>query len=339
ADAIQLQGKWICLMKVLVTGGAGYIGSVITEKLLGAGHEPIIYDSFLHGHAAAIPAGVAVVRGDVRDTTLLLQTLRAERIEAVIHMAGLIEAGLSVTHPEQFFAVNVGGSASVCEAVCAAGVRRLVFSSTGSIYGNTNKAPFSEDTPAAPENPYAESKLMAERMLASIAPARDMVCTALRYFNAAGATERNGEAHEPETHLIPLVLGAAERGAPVSIFGTDYPTPDGTTIRDYVHVVDLARAHLLALAREQAGLRIYNVGTGTGYSVRQVVTTAQEVTRIAFPICEEPRRPGDQIISVASAARITTELGWQPRYGDLRAILASAWAWRQQHPHGYDGGK
>src|SRR6185437_13707768 len=185
---------------------------------------------------------VPVVRGDVRDTALVARTLRDERIEAVIHLAGLIEAGLSVTYPEQFFAANVGGTASVCEAMCAAGVRRLVFSSTGSIYGNTNIAPFSEETPASPENPYAASKLMAEQMLDIIAPARDLVCTALRYFNAAGATERNGEAHDPETHLIPLVLSAAERNAPISIFGTDYPTPDGTTIRDYVHVADLARA-------------------------------------------------------------------------------------------------
>ena len=323
-------------MKVMVTGGAGYIGSVITEELLAAGHAPVIYDSFVKGHAAAIPEGAAVVRGDVRDTALLTRALRDERIEAVIHMAGLIEVGLSVTHPDQFFAANVGGSASVCEAMCAADVRRLVFSSTGSLYGDSDKLPFHEDDPTDPGNPYAASKLMVERMLAIIAPARGLVCTTLRYFNAAGASERNGEAHEPETHLIPLVLRAAERHEPVSIFGTDYPTPDGTTIRDYVHVGDLARAHLLALGREQPGLRIYNVGTGTGYSVREVVATAHEVTGIAFPIREEPRRPGDQVASVASAERIMTELGWRPRQSDLRAIIASAWAWRRRHPHGYD---
>ena len=323
-------------MKVLVTGGAGYIGSVVAEELLATGHEPVIYDSMLKGHAAALPQGVPIVRGDVRDTALLLRTLQDERIEAVIHLAGLIEAGLSVQYPEQFFAANVGGTASVCEAICAAGVRRLVFSSTGSLYGNTNTAPFSEETPANPENPYAASKLMAERMLEIIAPARDLVCTALRYFNAAGATERNGEAHDPETHLIPLVLSAAERNAPVSIFGTDYPTPDGTTIRDYVHVADLARAHVLSLTREQPGLRIYNVGTGVGYSVREVVTAARDVTGIDFPVHEEPRRPGDQITSVASVERIKADLGWQPHYTDPRAIIASAWAWRQQRPHGYD---
>jgi UDP-glucose 4-epimerase len=322
-------------MKVLVTGGAGYVGSVITEELLSAGHEPVIYDLLLNGHAAAIPSSVPVVRGDVRDTALVARTLRDERIEAVIHMAGLIEAGLSVKYPEQFFATNVGGAASVCEAMCAAGVRRLVFSSTGAIYGNTNEAPFDEETPAHPENPYAESKLMAERMLATIAPARDLVCTALRYFNAAGASERNGEAHNPETHLIPLVLQAAEQHAPFSIFGTDYPTPDGTTIRDYVHVADLAQAHLLSLTREQPGLRIFNVGTGTGYSVRQVVDAVRAVSGIEFPIREEPRRPGDQIVSVAHAERIRVELGWRPRHTDIHAILASAWAWRQRHPHGY----
>jgi UDP-glucose 4-epimerase len=322
-------------MKVLVTGGAGYIGSVITEELLNARHEPVIYDSLVNGHAAAIPSGVPVVQGDVRDTALLVQTLRDESIEAVIHMASLIEAGFSVKFPEQFFATNVGGLASVSEAMCATGVRRLVFSSTGAIYGNTNEAPFDEETPAHPENPYAESKLMAERMLATIAPARNLVCTALRYFNAAGATERNGEAHNPETHLIPLVLQAAEQRAPFSIFGTDYPTPDGTTVRDYVHVADLAQAHLLSLTREQPGLRIYNVGTGTGCSVRQVVDATRTVSGIDFPVLVEPRRPGDQIVSVARAERIRAELGWQPRHTDIQDILASAWTWRQRHPHGY----
>ena len=322
-------------MKVLVTGGAGYIGSVITEELLAAGHEPVIYDSFVKGHAAAVPDGVAVVEGDVRETALLLRTLRDERIEAVIHLAGLIEIGLSVTHPEQFFAANVGGSASVAEAICAAGVRRLVFSSTGSLYGDSDALPFREDAPTMPVNPYSASKLMVEQMLATIAPAHDLVATSLRYFNAAGATGRNGEAHQPETHLIPLVLDAAERNAPFSLFGTDYPTPDGTTIRDYVHVSDLARAHLLALTRDEPGFRVYNVGAGTGYSVRQVISAAQEVTGIAFPIREEPRRPGDQVASVASIARITAELGWRPEQSDLRAIVASAWAWRQRHPHGY----
>jgi UDP-glucose 4-epimerase len=319
----------------LVTGGAGYIGSVTTEALLAAGHEPVIYDSFVKGHAAAVPDGVTVVRGDVRDTALLLRTLRDERIEAVMHLAGLIEVGLSVTHPEQFFAANVGASASVAEAICAAGVRRLVFSSTGSLYGDSDALPFREDAPTMPVNPYSASKLMVEQMLATIAPAHDLVATSLRYFNAAGATERNGEAHQPETHLIPLVLNAAERNAPFSLFGTDYPTPDGTTIRDYVHVSDLARAHLLALTRDEPGFRVYNVGAGTGYSVRQVISAAQEVTGIAFPIREEPRRPGDQMASVASIERITAELGWQPRQSDLRAIIASAWAWRRNHPQGY----
>lgn len=324
-------------MKVLVTGGAGYIGSVITEELLEAGHEPVVFDTLLNGHASAVPAGVHLVEGDVRDTALLERTLREERIEAVIHMAALIEAGLSVEYPERFFAANVGGTASVCEAMCAVGVRRLVFSSTGSLYGNTGKMPFAEDAPTHPENPYAASKLMCEQMLATIAPTRGLICTALRYFNAAGATPRNGEAHHPETHLIPLVMRAAERHTPFSIFGTDYPTPDGTTIRDYVHVADLAQAHLLALGSEQVGLRIYNLGTGTGASVREVVTAAREVTGIDFPVREEPRRPGDQIESVASPERIKAKLGWQPRYTNIREIVASAWAWRQSHPEGYSG--
>jgi len=322
-------------MRVLVTGGAGYIGSVITEELLVVGHEPVIFDTLLNGHLKAIPDGLPVVQGDVRDTALLEQTLRAERIEAVIHLAALIEAGLSVQYPERFFSANVGGTASVCEAMCSAGVRRLVFSSTGSLYGNSGTPPFAEDAPAHPENPYAASKLMCEEMLGIVAPARELVCTALRYFNAAGATAQNGESHQPETHLIPLVLHAAERKAPFTLFGTDYPTSDGTPIRDYVHVADLAQAHLLALSREVVGLRVYNVGTGTGASVREVVTAAQEVTGIDFPVREEPRRPGDQVASVASPQRIKAELGWQPHYTSVRDIVASAWAWRRDHPYGY----
>ncbi len=323
-------------MRVLVTGGAGYIGSVIVEELAKAGHIPIVYDSFAKGHTDAIPPGVAVVRGDVRDTERLRVALREHGAEAVIHMAALIEVGLSVTHPEAFFDNNVGGSISVLRAMLDADVKKIVFSSTAALYGDTDRLPITEDEPTQPTNPYGESKLMVEHMLRWIAPAHSMVATALRYFNAAGATERGGENHDPETHLIPLVLKAAAEGTPVKIFGTDYPTRDGTTVRDYIHVVDLAQAHLRALTRTEPGLRIYNVGNGNGYSVREVVEATRAVTGRPLPVEELPRREGDQVATVAGARLIREELGWSPEYADLKAILGSAWQWRQRHPNGYD---
>lgn len=322
-------------MRVLVTGGAGYIGSVIVEELAKAGHTPIVYDSFTKGHVEATERGTAVVRGDIRDTERLRAALQEHGAEAVIHMAGLIEVGLSVTHPELFFENNVGGSMSVLRAMLDTGVKKIVFSSTAAIYGDTDRLPITEDEPPHPTNPYGETKFMVERMLRWVATAHGLVATALRYFNAAGATEANGEHHEPETHLIPLVLKAAAEGAPVKILGTDYPTRDGTTVRDYIHVVDLAQAHVLALTREDPGLRIYNVGNGNGYSVREVVEATRAVTGKPLPAEELPRRSGDQIATVASAERIRHELGWLPQHADLKEIIASAWAWRQRHPAGY----
>jgi UDP-glucose 4-epimerase len=324
-------------MRVLVTGGAGFIGSVIVEELTRAGHTPVVYDSLVKGHSSALKADVPMVNGDVRDTDRLESTLRRYEIEAIVHMAGLIEVGLSITNPDQFFENNVGGSMSVLRAMIDTGVKKLVFSSTAAVYGDPISLPITEDAPLQPTNPYGESKLMVERVLGWAAPAHGLTCTALRYFNAAGATSGNGEMHEPETHLIPLVLKAAKDDQAVTIFGTDYPTSDGTTIRDYVHVVDLASAHLLALARVEAGLRVYNVGTGTGYSVQQVVETTERVTGKPLAIERRPRRPGDQVATVASSDRIRAELGWKPRFADLRAIIESAWNWYQDHPHGYAG--
>ena len=224
---------------------------------------------------------------------------------------------------------------SVLRAMLDTGVKKIVFSSTAALYGDPVTLPITEEAPLQPNNPYGDSKLMVERILGWSAEPHGLTCTALRYFNAAGATERNGEMHEPETHLIPLVLQAAAEDRPVTIFGTDYPTPDGTTIRDYIHVADLAQAHLLALGRTEPGMRVYNVGNGNGYSVRQVVETARAVTGRALPVDEQPRRPGDQVATVASSERIRAELGWQPRFPDLHAIIESAWNWRQRHPHGY----
>lgn len=314
-------------MRVLVTGGAGYIGSVIVEELARAGHMPFVYDSFAAGNRDAIEPGVPCIAGDVRDTAHLERMLRERRINAVIHMAGVIQVAESVAHPERYFDTNVSGSLSVVHAMLAAGVKRLVFSSTGSLYQDTGQVPFSEDDPVAPTNPYAQSKLIVEQALSWIAPAHGLICTALRYFNAAGATARHGETHTPETHLIPNVLRAVAEGRAVPVYGTDYPTPDGTAVRDYIHVLDLAQAHLLALGREAPGLRIYNAGAGTGYSVRQVIETARTVTGAALPIEEHPRRPGDAAATVASSRRIRDELGWEPRHHALEDIITSAWRW------------
>jgi UDP-glucose 4-epimerase len=325
-------------MQVLVTGGAGYIGSVIVEQLAGAGHVPVVYDSLAKGHKSALEPGVPLISGDVRDTDRLTAALREYRIEAVIHMAALIEISFSQANPDRFFENNVGGSISVLRAMIDAGIKKLVFSSTAAVYGDPVSLPIAEDAPLQPTNTYGETKLMVERMLRWVAPAHGLCCTALRYFNAAGATLRNGEMHEPETHLIPLVLKAAREGRPFTIFGTDYPTADGTTIRDFIHVVDLAEAHVLALGSSELGLHVYNVGNGNGYSVRQVVETARVVTGMSLPVDEQPRRPGDQVATVAGSERIRRELGWQPRFADLHEIIAGAWKWYQSHPNGYGEG-
>lgn len=322
-------------MRVLVTGGAGYIGSVIVEELVAAGHTPVVYDSLAKGHTAALLPGVAFVEGDVRDKDRVAQTLREHDVEAVIHMAALMEVADSVRRPELYFEVNVGGSISVLRAMIETGVRKLVFSSTAALYGDPEKLPITEEDRTQPTNPYGESKLIVEQMMRWIAPTHGLTCTALRYFNAAGASERNGEQHEPETHLIPLVLRAAQQGTAIKVYGTDYPTVDGTAVRDFVHVLDLAQAHLLALHRGEPGLRIYNLGSGNGYSVRQVIETARDVTGRRLPVEELPRRAGDQIATVASSERIRSELGWNPRHAALGDIIGSAWRWLESHPQGY----
>ena len=323
-------------MRTLVTGGAGYIGSVIVEELLAAGHEPVVFDSFLKGHHDAVAPGVPVVEGDVTDTDHVRQAIRDHRIEAIIHMAALIEIGLSVKNPNRFFENNVVGSVSVIRAMIDTGVRRFVFSSTAAVYSDPERLPIQEDDPVVPTNPYGDSKLMVERILGWDAPTHGLVCTSLRYFNAAGASERNGEDHQPETHLIPLALRAVAEGTPLRLYGTDYPTPDGTTIRDYVHVRDLAQAHQLALGRDEIGLRVYNVGSGKGYSVREVIETTRAVTGKPLIVEEYPRRSGDQAATVASSERIRAELGWTPHFDDLTSVIESAWRWRQAHPHGYE---
>lgn len=322
-------------MRVLVTGGAGYIGSVIVEELLRAGHTAVVFDSLSRGHIDAVHPDAKLICGMVQDRGLLVQALRERQIEAVIHMAAFIEVGKSISQPEVFYQNNVVGSLEVVRAMIEAGVKRLVFSSTAALYGDPERIPIQETDVTAPTNPYGESKLAVERMLRWVAEAHGMSVTALRYFNAAGATEMNGEDHTPESHLIPIVLNAALSGATLHINGTDYPTKDGTCVRDYVHVLDLAQAHLLALGSDHAGLRIYNVGSGEGFSVREVMDMVQQVTELRLNIVEGPRRAGDQIATVAAADKIRAELGWQPQHAGLEAIIGSAWRWKSAHPQGY----
>ncbi len=322
-------------MRVLVTGGAGYIGSVIVEELLAASHSVVVYDSLVKGHLDAVHPEAVFVRAQLAERDHLRHALEEHQIEAVIHMAAFSLVPESVAHPERYFDNNVSGSLAVAQAMIEAGVKRLAFSSTAALYGEQEQMPISEEARTQPANPYGETKLIVEQMLPWLAQAHGLTCTSLRYFNAAGATERYGEDHHPETHLIPLVLAAALEDRPISVLGTDYPTPDGTCIRDYIHVVDLAQAHIQALTRTEPGLRIYNLGTGQGYSVRQVVESVRRVSGLPIKVQEGPRRAGDQVITVASSERIRAELGWQPRYPDLDTIIESAWRWKRSHPQGY----
>jgi UDP-glucose 4-epimerase len=323
-------------LRVLVTGGAGYIGSVIVEELLIAGHHVVVYDSLIKGHLDAVHPEAVFVRAQLAESDHLRRTLEDQQIDAVIHMAASSLVAESVAHPERYFENNVGGSLAVVQSMIQTGVKRLVFSSTAALYGEQEQIPINEDAQTQPTNPYGATKSIVEQMLPWLAQAHDLICTSLRYFNAAGASERYGEDHQPETHLIPLVLEAALENRPIHIWGTDYPTPDGTTVRDYIHVIDLAQAHIQALTRAGPGLRIYNLGNGQGYSVRQVIESARRVTGLPLPAREGPRRAGDQIITVAGSERIRAELGWQPRYPDLDTIIESAWRWKRAHPRGYE---
>ena len=326
-------------MNVLVTGGAGYIGSVVSTELLHAGHCVTILDSLIKGHRKAVPPGAELVVGDISDRALVERVLTESRVEAVMHFAAFIEAGESMKVPETFFRNNTASALSLLEAMLARGVKRFVFSSTAALFGDPKRLPISEDDELAPTNAYGESKLLVERMLDWFNRIHGLQFAALRYFNAAGATVDVGEDHHPESHLIPLVLQVAMgKRANVSLYGTDYPTPDGTCVRDYVHVVDLAAAHLLALDALSAGRPrvVYNLGNGQGFSVKQVVEVARRVTGHAIPVVEAPRRPGDPATLVASSERIRRELGWTPRYPELEAIISSAWAWHQRNPQGYN---
>jgi UDP-glucose 4-epimerase len=324
-------------MRVLVTGGAGYIGSVVTEQLAKDDHEVVVYDSLYKGHREAVIAGARFVEADLSDRETLTQTLRDMKCEAVIHMAADSLVGESYTNPAKYYDNNVNTGLILLKAMRDADVQQMVFSSTAAVYGEPEKQPIEETDPTNPTNPYGETKLSFERAMHWYDRAYGLRYASLRYFNAAGATENCGEVHDPETHLIPIALqAAAGKRTHIEIFGDDYPTEDGTCVRDYIHVIDLARAHVMALNVLSDGSRIYNLGCGgAGYSVRQVIDTAREVTRKEIPTKVAARRAGDPAVLIASSEKIKRELGWQPMNQDLRVIVDTAWRWMQQHPNGY----
>lgn len=341
-------------MKILVIGGAGYIGGTVAALLTEKGHKALIFDNFSHGRRDLLPPGVDFVQGELSDRAalenLFIQAREAgQPFDGVLHFAALIEAGESMIHPEVFFRNNTASTLSLLEAVLAHGPRRLVFSSTAAVYGEPEVVPIQEDAKLLPTNAYGESKLLVEHMLAWMNRIHGLRYASLRYFNVAGAPEgpdgqvTRGEAHQPESHLIPLVLDVAlGRRASIKIFGDDYPTPDGTCVRDYIHVSDLADAHLLALnalentqesvSAERCAFSplIYNLGNGKGFSVREVIESARRVTGHPIPVENQPRRPGDPAVLVASSAKAIRELGWKPRYTQLDDIVRTAWTWHQK---------
>lgn len=323
-------------MNILVTGGAGYIGSVVVEETLRAGHKTVVYDNLVKGHREMVDASAAFVEGDLMDGELLRSTLREHRIDAVIHMAAYSLVGESVAEPSKYYANNVVAGLSLLDGMRDSGVSKIVFSSTAAVYGEPEKQPIEEHDRTAPTNPYGDTKLAFEHALKGYERAYGMRYASLRYFNAAGASERCGEIHDPETHLIPIVLQAAagERGA-VDIFGDDYPTRDGTCVRDYIHVIDLARAHVKALEILDERSAIFNLGCGgEGYTVKEVIDTAREVSGVEIPTRVAERRPGDPAVLIASSERIRSELGWEPEFQDLRLIIESAWSWMQRRSSG-----
>jgi UDP-glucose 4-epimerase len=330
-------------MKILVTGGAGYIGGTVAGLLAESGHQAVVFDNLSHGRRDLLPAGVEFIEGELADRAALQEIFIAAKaqgrpFDGVLHFAALIEAGESMLRPEIFFRNNTAATLSLLEAILAHGPRRLVFSSTAAVYGEPERIPIQEDARLLPTNAYGESKLMVEQMLGWLNRIHGLRVASLRYFNVAGAPEgpngiTRGEAHEPESHLIPLVLDVAlGRRASIKIFGDDYPTPDGTCIRDYIHVSDLADAHFLALDALQGEVTrlVFNLGNGVGFSVREVIESARRVTGHAIPAEVHPRRPGDPAVLVASSEKAIRELGWKPRYTQLDEIVRTAWVWHQK---------
>ncbi len=325
--------------RVLVTGGAGYIGSVVTAQLLKKGCQVFVLDNLSNGAKPAVPHGAELLAADIADSATLDNLFRAHSIDAVIHMAAFIEAGESMLRPEKYFRNNTANTLSLLEVVLANKVQRFVFSSTAALYGTPERTPIEETDPLRPTNAYGESKLLAEHMLDWFNRIHGLRYASLRYFNAAGAAGDQGEDHHPESHLIPLILQVAlGKREFISIYGTDYPTPDGTCVRDYIHVSDLASAHLLALeALTTHDKLIYNLGNGHGFSVREVIETVRRVTGHPIPVKEVDRRAGDPAVLIASSARIRRDLRWSPQFPNLEDIVRSAWEWRKAHPQGYAG--
>jgi UDP-glucose 4-epimerase len=323
-------------MKVFLTGGAGYIGSVTSELLLNEGHEVVVFDNLGRGHREAIEPRATFIEGDLRDKDSVAEAMAQAKPDAVMHFAAYALVGESMVQPEIYFRNNVVGGINLAEAMHANDVRKIVFSSTCATYGQPERVPITEDEQQRPQNPYGESKLMFEHTLKWYQELHGMQPVFLRYFNACGATETYGEDHDPETHLIPLVLRVAlGQREDVKIFGDDYDTPDGTCLRDYIHIVDLARAHILALEKDVSGP--FNLGTGTGNSVLEVIEACRNVTGHAIPAELAPRRPGDPARLVAGAEKAKTVLGWTPKFADMHTIVESAWKWHQAHPNGYEG--
>ena len=324
-------------MNIFVTGGAGYIGSAAARALLKAGHSVTVYDSLVTGYRDAVPKGARFIQADLGDPDALMSALGSEGYSAVMHFAAFIEAGESMKDPGKFFKNNLANTLQLIETAHAAGVKRFVLSSTAAVF-DSNDAPLSEESPIDPANVYGYTKLAIEQVLEWYRRIHGLHFAALRYFNACGALEGGGEAHQPESHLIPLVLKVAlGQKESVAIFGTDYPTPDGTCIRDYIHIEDLVSAHLLALdALGDRDRLVYNLGNGNGYSVREVIETARHVTGHPIPVIETGRRPGDAPRLVAASDKIRLELGWIPRHPDLKDIITGAWDWHRTHPNGYE---
>jgi UDP-glucose 4-epimerase len=325
-------------VRILVTGGAGYVGGVSVDAILAAGHDVVVLDDLTTGHAAVVPPEATLVAGTYADETAVRALLETHRIDAILHCAARSLVGESVRDPARYYRDNVAGGVALLEAARAAGVTRLVFSSTAAVYGVPDRTPIEEDDPLRPINTYGETKRTFEAALHWYGEAYGFRSVVLRYFNVAGATTRLGEVHRPETHLIPIMLAAAEGGAPLTLFGDDYPTPDGTPIRDYIHVEDLADAHVTALlATEQASRTplVCNLGTSTGFSVREVLASAARIAGREIPHAVGPRRAGDPPVLVASNARARETLGWAPRRSTLDEMIGSAWTWRRANPDGY----
>ena len=330
-------------MRVLVTGGAGYVGSISVEVLIAASHAVVVLDDLTTGHRRSVPADAALVEGSYEDSGLLTRTLRDLEIDAVLHCGGRSLVSESMRDPAVYFATNVAGGVVLLDAMRATGVNRMVFSSSAAVYGRPDSTPIPEDAPLRPINPYGETKRAFESALTWYGNAYGLRSASLRYFNVAGATERNGEVHQPETHLIPNILASANGGQPITLFGDDYETGDGFAVRDYVDATDLGEAHLAALeatapgdARTDAPL-VCNLGSGVGFSVSDVMAAAERVVGAAIPHQIGPRREGDPPVLVAAIDRASEVLGWQPRRSDLGSMIGSAWAWRRAHPEGYSG--